>query len=238
LFPEMDSKSISGKESQNLSKNQKNKKMRKYLLIIGMLIVFFSYSVAQQSLINKDKLALLKEKAKETKTDALIIYENNKLITEEYDGAGHREALIQPWSCTKSIVGLAFIAMLDDGLLDSLDQPVYTIYPEWTQGQKKEITIEHLLNMSSGLQCAPRMHAEVYPAPNCIQLALSASVIEKPGTVWRYNNKGFNLLAGIIHKLSGKPMDVYFKERIFEPLGITKVKWGKIWTRMVDQLPS
>jgi len=69
------------------------------------------------------------------------------------------------------------------------------------------------------------MHAEVYPSPDCIKLALSASVIETPGTVWRYNNKGFNLLAGIVQKLSGKPMDVYIKERLFKPLDITKVKW-------------
>lgn len=190
-----------------------------------VLILIAVNCFAQKTSIKKEKLDSLIEKSKESKSDAFIIYENDKLIVEEYDGVGHRDSLIQPWSCTKSIVGLAFIALLDDGLLDSLDLPVYALYPEWNQGQKKDITVRHLLTMSSGLQCAPRMHAEVYPSPDCIQLALSASIIETPGTVWRYNNKGFNLLADIVRKLSGQPMDAYIKERLFKPLDIMKVKW-------------
>lgn len=199
--------------------------MRIFFLFLSLLLLSSNFLEAQQSSIDTDKLRLLKEKSREASTDALIIYENNELFFEEYAGSGHRDSLIQPWSCTKSIVGLAVMALLDDGLLDSLNQPVSSLYSEWNQGQKKDITVEHLLNMSSGLQCAPRMHAEVYPAPNCIQLALSASVIEEPGTVWRYNNKGFNLLAGIFQKLTEMPMDVYIKDRIFTPMGITEVKW-------------
>lgn len=187
-----------------------------------------SYVTAQkQSFINKDKLALLKAKAKETKTEALIIYENNKLVLEAYDGYGHRDSLIQPWSCTKSIVGLTFIALLDDGLLDSIDQPVHTIYPEWNQGIKKDITVKHLLTMTSGLQNEYDPGTELFPSSDIIQLALSADVIETPGTIWRYNNKAFSLLAGVVQKLSGKPMDVYIKERLFKPLNITHVKWER-----------
>lgn len=199
------------------------------IISLGITVLLFLLQsndiVAQHSYIDEDEVKVLKEKSEESKSDAFIIYENNKLVLEQYNGFGHRDSLIQPWSCTKSIVALAFIALLDDGILDSLDLPVHTLYPEWNQGDKKDITVEHLLNMSSGLQCAPRMHAEVYPSPDCIQLALTASVIETPGTVWRYNNKGFNLLADIVEKLTDKPMDIYIKERLFKPLGITEVHW-------------
>lgn len=157
------------------------------IIVLGLLISISSCSKAQQSFINKDKFSILKAKSKETKSEALIIYENNKLVLEEYAGYGHRDTLINPWSCTKSIVGLTFIGLLDDGLLDSLDLPVYEVFPEWNQRVKKDITVRHLLMMTSGLRNDYDPSLELFPSIDVIQLALAADVDESPGTAYRYN---------------------------------------------------
>jgi len=181
--------------------------------------------VSNAQSIDKGKLKALVAMSEETHSEAIIIYHNNQLVLEKYFGTGHEDTLIESMSCSKSIVGLAAACLLDDGLLDSLDTPVYHFYPEWKQGRKKEITVEHLLTMTSGLQNEPNTAVEIYPSPDFVQLALAAELSESPGETFRYNNKSLNLMAGIFEKAAGKRMDIYIAERLFEPMGITTFGW-------------
>ena len=198
--------------------------MKKTILhsLLGFMIGSFTYGQE----IDQSKLVALLEKAKQTHSEAVIIYQDNKLVTEKYFGIGKANTKIESMSCTKSIVGLAVACMLTDNLIDSLDVPVSVYYPEWRQGQKQLITIRHLVNMTSGLQNNPNASIEIYPSPDFVQLALTAELSNKPGEEWSYNNKSLNLMAGVIQKITGKRMDVYIGERLFKPLGITDFSWS------------
>jgi CubicO group peptidase (beta-lactamase class C family) len=143
----------------------------------------------------------------------------------EYQKNQQREKIYSR-SVTKSIVSLAVAKLLTNNKLDSLDTPVSHFYPEWKQGLKKDITVRHLMNQTSGLQNVDRTSVEIYPAPNTIQLGLCASVVDTPGTNFSYNNKATNLLAGIIEKVSGEKMDDYLGSSLFKPLGITDYNWN------------
>jgi len=48
---------------------------------------------------------------------------------------------------------------------------------------------------------------------------------EKPGTAWSYSNVGVALLSYLGERLSGKPFDVFTRERIFAPLGMKDTSW-------------
>lgn len=183
-------------------------------------------SVAYGQKINKSKLDTLLKKAEQTNSESVIIYKDNKLVIEKYFGIGQANNKIESMSCTKSIVGLAVACLLNDQLIDSLDIPVSTFFPEWRQGQKQFITLRHLLNMTSGLQNNPNASIEIYPSPDFVQLALTAELSNKPGEVWAYNNKSLNLMAGVIRKITGKRMDIYIGQRLFIPLGITDFSWS------------
>lgn len=141
-----------------------------------------------------------------------------------YDRADAPERFILQ-SVTKPIVGLAVLALVNDGHLESFDQPVYTLYPEWRQGRKKQITVRHILTHTTGLQNEPYMQAELTHLPDRVQAALAADVIEDPGTVARYNNKAYGLLAGIIERASGEKAEEYIQRRIFAPLNISAARW-------------
>lgn len=176
--------------------------------------------------IDQNRLAEILKKAEQTHSESIIIYQNNKLVTEKYFGIGHSKKKIETMSCTKSIVGLAIACLLTDKLVDSLDVPVCKYYPEWNQGRKKMITLRHLVNMTSGLQNVPDASKEIYPSKDFVQLALCAELSDAPGEVFSYNNKSLNLLAGLIKKITGKRMDKYISERLFEPLGIKDYNWS------------
>jgi len=175
--------------------------------------------------IVKDKLDELIRKSESSHSSALIIYENNNLVCEHYASKARFNRPIEAMSATKSIVGLAVACLLDDGLLDHLDVPVFKYYPEWNQGNKKYITIRHLVNMTSGIQNVLSAPEEIYPAPDFVQLALAAELSDQPGTKFSYNNKSVNLLAGVIEKISGKRMDIYIGTRLFKPLDIVDFQW-------------
>ena len=190
-----------------------------------ILFFFFATTVSFGQTISKNKLDNLLKRAEETHSEAVIVYKDNKLISEKYFGIGNPDSLIESMSCTKSIVGLTVACMLNDGLLDSLDVPVCKFYPEWRQGQKQNITIRHLVNMTSGLQNNPNATVEIYPSPNFVQLALAAELSNPPGETWKYNNKALNLMAGVIQKITNQRMDIYIGERLFKPLDIIDFNW-------------
>jgi CubicO group peptidase (beta-lactamase class C family) len=127
-------------------------------------------------------------------------------------------------SATKSVVSLAIGRLIDEGKVKSIDQPVCEFYPEWKQGRKRQITIRHLLNHTSGLQ-NDWTSPEIYDSPDFVQYALAAELSDDPGAKFAYNNKATNLLAGIVQKASGERMDRYIGEKIFKPLGITQYSW-------------
>jgi CubicO group peptidase (beta-lactamase class C family) len=201
--------------------------MLKYRFVLMTIpVVIFSIAMCSGQSIKESNLKHLLEGARTTNTEALLVYQNDRLVLEEYMGKGQPDTKIESMSCTKSIVGLAVACLLNDGLLKSLDVPVSEFYPEWKQGQKQMITVRHLVTMTSGLQNNPNASVEIYPSPDFVQLALAAELSTTPGEVWSYNNKSLNLMAGVIQKITGKRMDAYIGERLFKPLGITDFTWS------------
>jgi CubicO group peptidase (beta-lactamase class C family) len=186
--------------------------------------VFYTELFGQAS-INKASFDSLINKAKLTNSSALVIYMDGKLYHESY--SGKKKHKIEAMSSTKSIVSYAIGKLITDGLIQSVDQYVYDFYPEWSEGVYKEITLRHLLNHTSGLQNYPNTSVEIYPSKDFVKLALDAEIIEIPGTSFRYNNKAVNLIAGIVEKASGKKMDIYLRDHLFNPMGITDFSWTK-----------
>lgn len=189
-------------------------------ILVLILLPFFAYSQTTES-----KFDPLLEAAKKSNTDALIVIEGGKKVVNYYDDS--RGDIIESMSVTKSVVALGVARLLTEGKLDSLDTPVGHYYPEWRQGQKKNITVRHLLNNTSGLQNVPNASKEIHPSPDYVQLALSASVVSKPGSEFSYNNKAVNLLSGLIEKISGQKMHKYLEEHLFKQMGITEFHWRK-----------
>src|SRR5690606_2836438 len=163
-------------------------------------------------------LAAIERAGTDSHSDSLLVIRDGEVLLERYrDG---EPAPIELMSATKSVVAIGIGLLLAQDHLESLDAPVSTWYPEWRQGRKADITVRMLLDHSSGLQNTPNAGAEIYPAPDVVQLALAAELDSAPGDRFAYNNKATNLLAGVVAQASGQPMDEYLAEHLFAPLGI------------------
>lgn len=180
--------------------------------------------------VNRDVLNRLKVRALETHSDAIIIKQGDNILYKDFFGKTEKPVYIA--SAGKSLTSLAIGKLLEKKLLDSLDQPVYTVFPEWNQGRKKLITIRMLLNHTSGLQNNPNASVELEPPPdyqigNIIKLALAAELSAEPGSEVNYNNKAVALLGGIVQQLTGKTFDQFFIEAFYDPMNISEFGWIK-----------
>ncbi|MEM8509446.1 MAG: serine hydrolase [Bacteroidota bacterium] len=192
------------------------------------LAAFTAISYAQE--IEPAVLETIKQKSKASHSDVILIKQNGKIIYKDQLNA--EEVPIYIASAGKSLASLAVGKLIDKKLLDSLDQPVHTIFPQWKQGRKKDITVRMLLNHTSGLQNIPNASVELEPAPdyqieNIVELALSAELSDTPGEKVSYNNKAVALLGGIVQQLSGKSFDQFYVDEFFKPMDIANYRWVK-----------
>jgi CubicO group peptidase (beta-lactamase class C family) len=85
----------------------------------------------------------------------LVVIKNNKLVIEEYFNTYWRNSIHDIRSAGKSVTALLLGIALKEGLVKSLDQDVYSFFPENknpnVNKDYKKITLRHLLDMSSGL---------------------------------------------------------------------------------------
>lgn len=183
---------------------------------------------------------------------SVLILRNNKLVYEQYwpgydakRGRGfvgfvdqHRDSLHDQRSISKSFVSAAFMIAMNQGKIKSLDQRVFDFFPEYAKydtGMKKQITIQHLLNMAAGFEwnenipyTDPKNSEEMmYNAPDILEFVLSRKLINKPGEKFNYSAGCTQLLATIIQKTTGMPVDKYLEMHLFKPLGIEKYTWAK-----------
>ncbi|MCU0654938.1 MAG: beta-lactamase family protein [Polyangiaceae bacterium] len=174
--------------------------------------------------VDGQALDALVEEAAQTRSDALLVLKDGQVIVERTFGA--RPGPIETMSVTKSITALAVMMLLEDGKIPSLDAPLGRWLPEFSRGKRASITLRHLLTHTSGL-AHPRDPKPLNAQKDRSAFALQAEPEEEPGAVFSYNNRATQLLAPLIERAAGKPVDALLEERLFRPLGVRRWQWAR-----------
>jgi CubicO group peptidase (beta-lactamase class C family) len=142
-------------------------------------------------------------------------------------------------SCSKSVASLAVGIAIDQGIIRSLDEPVFNFFPELSDlrsPDKDRILLSHVLTMSMGLkwvEATPatgddndevRMHMARDPARYVLGLPVTAPA----GQGFFYNTGALTLLSAIVRKATGRPLDEFARATLFDPLGISEFEWSRI----------
>jgi CubicO group peptidase (beta-lactamase class C family) len=180
----------------------------------------FTRANPDPALVDLGALDALIAQAREQKSDSLLVALNDVIITETY--FGKRPAVASVQSITKSVTSLAVGALLDDGKIASVDAPASTWFSDWGTGEKANVTLRMLLNMTSGLDDNDAFFAQ----SDLLAYARAQPLATAPGTQWAYSNEGAMLFAGILQAASGLGADALVEERYFAPMGITDAQWA------------
>ena len=172
------------------------------------------------------------------KQDSILIVRNGRIVADAYYGpyvAGVRHDLR---SVTKSFLSTAVGILVQQGKLASVDRPVLDFFPDRTVAnldeRKKAITVQHLLDMASGIDWLERVYtpdeslARMYASPDPTGFVLDQPMSDPPGEKFSYKGGDTYLLSALITKVTGQNALEFAKRELFAPLGITDFRWAPI----------
>jgi CubicO group peptidase (beta-lactamase class C family) len=142
-------------------------------------------------------------------------------LSYDADARPVREDTVYDLASLTKVVATTTMAMMlvDDGRLDP-GRPVVTVLPGFRGGAKDQVTIEQLLTHSSGLEWWGPLYQELRGREAYLERVQAMDLVYPPGTRSLYSDLGFFVLGEVLERVAGEPIDVFTKDRVFEPLGM------------------
>lgn len=206
------------------------------LLIILLLLITGNAADAQSNPEKIDALIRAYNNADEF-NGVVLVSEKGKIIFKKAYGIADRELNVPMTvemkfkiaSLSKPFTAMMILQLVDEGVIE-LDGKITDYIPDYSGEKGDSITIEQLLNHSSGIlqSLDPEQEAiqeRLYHSlRDMVRYAEKADLYFEPGTGFHYSNLAYNLLAFIAESVTGIPFDKLLQERIFEPLEMTHTK--------------
>ena len=145
---------------------------------------------------------------------------NGALVTPEQP-----DTTVPWWSFTKTVLAAAALSLVRDGLID-LDDTV----------AEGPFTLRQLLRHEAGLadygeladyHNAVARHETPWSADDMLQRLDASRLRYPPGDGWRYSNVGYLFVVRLIERVTGRTLDDALTERVFAPLGLSRVRLAK-----------
>jgi CubicO group peptidase (beta-lactamase class C family) len=147
---------------------------------------------------------------------------------DSYDERSLNTSFSMAKSFASALVGIA----INEGHIESVDEPITNYLPELLKKDERfeQITIHHLLTMSSGIKyeeggdlpwSEEADDTKTYYATDLRKLALENARIEgRAGEYFEYNNYNPLLVGLILERATGMPVSRYLQEKLWKPMGM------------------
>lgn len=163
-----------------------------------------------------------------TGISSVLLARRGALVLEEYFGEFGRDDLHSTRSAAKAITSALVGIAIDQGFIESVDVPLLPFFPEYEgeienwDARKRDITLAHILTMTSGVQ---GNEEAMYPTDDWIKFYLDQPLAAMPGDVFSYATSGVVTLGSVITRASGLRIPDFADRYLFGPLGITMYRW-------------
>ena len=167
--------------------------------------------------------------------DSIVLIRHGYMVADVTFSPFTRDERHMLYSCTKSVVSALIGIAIEKGYIESINQPLLDFFPERRvenlNENKQAITLEHLLTMTTGLECRDSYAynfsglIEMHDSDDWVQYVLDLPMLNTPGTYFEYCNGASFLLSAIIQETTGLTAHDFAKENLFAPLGITDSYW-------------
>lgn len=165
--------------------------------------------------------------------NSVLLWQNGEFLAKCYFHDFDENSRNEIKSVGKSIISVAAGIMIDRGMLKSVDEPVYRFIPQFHEGRDlrhRNITLRHLLTMSSGLYWIGGIHYhcpmldQMFRTDDWMGYIADITVKDVPGTKYVYKEWDIILLTEVLNHVSG---DIYafINDNLYQPLGIQSAGW-------------
>ncbi len=159
-------------------------------------------------------------------TVAFLIIRNDSILYEKYFNHYDSSDVVPSFSAAKSFVSALIGIAIDEGKIKSIHDPITNYLPELKDPGYKKITIEHLLQMRSGIKFNESYvnpfgdAAKYYYGRNLKKYLINQPLESGPDEEFNYLSINTQLLGWIVERATGKPLAQYLQEKIWQPLGM------------------
>ncbi len=159
-------------------------------------------------------------------TRAIIILKNGQLVAERYANGFDKNTRLMGWSMTKSITNALFGILIKQGKINLNDK---NLFAEWEKDDRRNITIDQLLRMSTGLKFNENYYYKsdatkmLFLEKGAGDYALNLPLKFQPESHWDYASGTSNILSKIIRNLYKNNNKLYYNfagEELFDKLGM------------------
>ncbi len=158
------------------------------------------------------------------------------IIAEWYADGADENSWAASWSVGKSVTSATVGIAIEEGLIPGVDEPMTTWYPELADAGLGDMTLRDVLQQSSGQQWNENYEPGTGES-NIIQMlaaesdqlayAVAQPKAYEPGAEFQYSSGTSMLLSGVVEQATGMPVDEYAQEKLFDPIGMSKVDWWR-----------
>ena len=158
-------------------------------------------------------------------TTAYLVVKDGEIVLEQY-WDGYADTLwSNSFSMAKSVVSLLVGCAIDDGYIQSVEQPVADFLPGDWAWRSEPLRIRDLLTMSAGFQwdeSAASLFSpttQIYYGGDLAAILYRTRFKERPGVHFEYQSGVTQLLAMVLTSAVGRPLSDYASEKLWRPLG-------------------
>ena len=160
---------------------------------------------------------------------SLIVSHKGSIVLERYYNGARVTTPANIKSASKSVISALVGIAVSRGLITGVDQKIVDYFPELAsdpEPNKRQITIEDLLTMRSGLESTSgRNYGAWVQSPNWVRFVLRRPLIDEPGRRVEYSTGSSHLLSAIVTKATKMSTWQFAQESLAKPLGFTLAKW-------------
>ena len=158
-------------------------------------------------------------------TVAFLVARDDVLLYEHYFHGHTRASPSLVFSVSKSLLSLLVGIAVADGRLPPIDTPVTRLVPELASAGYGAVTLEHLLQQTSGMDYEESdnpfsLHPHMYYGDNLEPRLLRLGLREQPGTHFAYASGNAELMGlALSRALRPQSISAYFQQRVWGPIG-------------------
>ena len=160
---------------------------------------------------------------------SVLIMRDDKIIFEKYYQGLNLNEYSDIASVTKSFISALIGIAINEGYIKSVNENIIEFFPEYLNSdidsRFTQITISHLLTMSSGLKWNDFKLPENVDFSNRINVFFNLDFSDEPGKQFNYNSLGIYILSVILTKSTEMSTKEFADKYLFSLIDIHEYKW-------------
>lgn len=181
-----------------------------------------AFSLSEEWLdIGEQRFAEAISYSETTNSSALLVWQAGELVLEKYWDGYDASNYTQTNSLHKSLLSLVVGVAISEGSITSVTDPVSKYLADWIDQPLGQISIEHLLTMTSGLGSEKARFSlldhstKLMHAKDISSVAQSLPQSGAPGQRFEYINSNPQLLIDVLEAATGSSYEEYLQEKIW-----------------------